>query len=209
MSVANALNSRFKQGDWWVWLYREPDGTPSSWERYSVRATDSSELVIEMASRFAEDEPYNSHHRMRLSLLECFNAAQDRSQWTFKQFAFNQQGSWCEAPHTDNVQAFEEKFNVFLMTALPTPATIVETRTREVAALGGRSTLVRTKRHGYTDAWYVREPRKHAGLAAYKAFGDEEQPGGAFTFELIAMGSSEDVDLSGGLSSQADRSPFG
>ena len=46
----------------------------------------------------------------------------------------------------------------------------------------GRALCVQTRRHGYTDAWYVREPRSHAGVAAFKSFG------GGFTFQLTAAG---------------------
>ena len=52
----------------------------------------------------------------------------------------NQKGDWCEAPHRDNVQAFEEKFNVFMMRqALPLPVAITQQRVRDVAGIGSHS----------------------------------------------------------------------
>ena len=57
---------------------------------------------------------------MRLKLANNLLARDSREQWCFEEFAFSQGEAWYEAPHRDNVQAFEEKFDVFLMTpALP------------------------------------------------------------------------------------------
>jgi len=193
-AAAAIVSDRFNQGDWWEWLYRDPTGQPSSWERYSVRAVGlDGELVIDMASRFSEDEEYNVHHRMCLSLGESLAATED--------------GLWCEAPHRDNVQAFEEKFNVFLMQPSRVRARIARTRTREVTALG-RATLVQSPRHNYTSSWYVQEPRRYAGLAAFKAFGPEKASS-TYTFELVRMG-NDLIAHAGSLSSEAyGRSPFG
>ena len=92
-----------------------------------------------------------------------------------------------EAPHRDNVQAFEEKFNSFLMVCGADAAEEVATRRCEIAALG-ETKLVQSDRHRHTAAWYVQEPQRWAGLAALKAFGEEGAPG-TYVFELIACGS--------------------
>ena len=204
---------RFRQGDYWVWLYTDADGKPSSWERYSVRASSAgSELVIDMASKFEEREPYSTHHRMRLKLANNLLARDSREQWCFEEFAFSQGEAWYEAPHRDNVQAFEEKFNVFLMSpVLPAPVRAVRTRGRDLAlggAAAGRATLVQSRRHAYTDAWYIREPRALCGLAAYKEFGGGE--GGGYTFELIEVGCAEDTSGAGPLKTDGrGRTPYG
>lgn len=209
MRVATSIVSkRFLQGDWWVWLYRDSSGQPSCWERYSVRATGpDADLIIDMASRFSDDEEYFTHHRMRLSLGDCLAATDDHKGWRFNGFAFVKDGVWCNAPQRDNVQAFEEKFNAFLMGSTFYPqAKITKTRQREVSALG-RATLVQTQRHNYTASWYVREPQRYAGVAAFKTFGSERSTS-TFTFELIGMG-NDLIQHAGGLSLETDgRSPF-
>jgi len=195
-------STRFRQGDYWIWLYRDGSGQPSSWERYSVRASSlDAEVVIDMASRFSEDEEYNTHHRMRLSIGDCLTANTGPKQWCFREFAFNNDGLWCKAPHRDNVQAFEEKFNIYLMGPLPLPAHVVQTRTRQIAALG-MTTLVQSQRHKYTGAWYVREPREHAGVAAFKAFG-HENASDTYTFELVERG-NDLIKYSGSRSLDTD-----
>ena len=148
---------------------------------------------------------------MRLSVADNLRATESREQWVMKEFAFFYEGTWREAPHRDNVQAFEEKFNSFLMSpALPAPVYVVRQRQRDVPALAGvgRATLVQSRRHAYTSSWYIREPRRWAGLAAYKAFGVEGDEG-TYTFELIALGSDDSLDGVGPLSTEAmGRSAF-
>lgn len=215
-TAANSICDRkFRQGDWWVWLYRDGAGNPSSWERYSVRARSGANLVIDMASKFDEAESYYTHHRMRLSIADNLAARATRKEWMFREFAFHQDDTWREAPHRDNVQAFEEKFDVFLMSAaLPTAARVLRERSKSVAALGvgdlGRATLVQSRRHQYTSAWYIREPRNLAGVAAFKEFREAGNAGSPYTFELIGMGSAMDTDAAGPLSTDArGRSPYG
>ena len=212
VATANGIcNSRFRQGDFFVWLYRDERGRPSSWERYTVRAGDGDTLVLDMASKFEAGEPYNTHHRMRFRLANNLLARESCKQWSFDEFAFSQDGAWLKAPHRDNVQAFEEKFNVFLMPpVLPLPANVMRSRRWGVPALGGDvATLVQSSRHAYTNSWYIREPRRLAGVAGFKAF--SESVGGSYTFELIAVGNTDNTDSAGPLNtgSEAGRSPFG
>jgi len=218
MSAATAVSiceTRFRQGDWWIWRYTDPTGAPSSWERYTVRASAGCDLVLDMASKFAENEPFLSHHRMRFSLADNLAARESPKQWAFKEFAFSSEGEWRTAPHRDNVQAFEEKFDAFLMNpVLPLAVRVERERTKAVRALGGgagfgRATLVQSRRHAHTNAWYIREPRRHAGLAAFKAFGAEGGPH-TYTFELVALGCAEDTDGAGPMTTAAEgRSPYG
>ena len=150
-----------------------------------------------MASKLDAGSDFEVSHRMHLSLAEALAAPEHPSEWQFRKFGFMRDGKWLEAPYTDNVQALEEKFDCFLMAAssdasLAAEESAVRDRRREVAALGP-ARLVRSERHGYTGAWYVSEPREHAGVAAFKAFGEE---GGddTYTFELVATGTEEGLD---------------
>jgi len=179
---------RFREGNWWVWLYRDGTGKPSSWERYSVRSRVADELVIDMASKFEEADAFHAHHRMRLNLGDALCG--DAKDWEFGGFAFCQDGDWREAPQRDNTQAFEEKFDVFLM-GETLDVHVVRERELDVRGVGERALLVQTQRHEYTGAWYVSAPRRLAGLAAFKAFG-KEGLADTFTFELISMGSARD-----------------
>ena len=188
-SAGAIREQRFAIGNYWTWIYRDAEGKPSSWERYTVIDASQTSLTMEMATKFQDDEPFVSHHRLDVDLASALAARDDRKQWQMRSFAFKDadDGTWRTAPHRDNVQVFEEKFDVFSMQPLPGPRATA-TRTREVTALGGRAVCSQSRRHCYTNAWYVREPRRLAGTAAFKSFGPE---GGSesFTFELISTGS--------------------
>ena len=72
-------------------------------------------------------------------------------------------GVWLDAPHRDNVQAFEEKFDCFAMLPLPARPRVIATRSIELPAVdSGRVQCCRTSRHEYTGAGHIREPRRHA-----------------------------------------------
>ena len=145
------------------------------------------QVLIDMSSKFQEDAEYEVHHRMHISLGDALSAASDRKQWRLRKFGFIRDGRWLEAPFRDNVQAFEEKFDSFLM-ASPTSGPMRAQRSRllDVAALG-QATLIRSARHAYTGSWYVTEPSEHAGVAAFKSMGKEGDPD-TYTFELVGMG---------------------
>ena len=186
---------RFSAGDWWIWLYRDGTGEPSSWERYSVRSREDDEIVIDMSTKFEAKDAYHTHHRFRLSLARCLT--RNPKDWEFSEFSYCREGSFCEAPHRDNTQAFEEKFDCFLMQsalpAVPLPAVkVLREREQTVRGVGEeRTTLVQSRRHEYTSAWYVREPRRLAGVAGFKAFGPEGRAD-TYTFELVATGGAQD-----------------
>lgn len=192
-------DARFSKGSWWMWQYSDAEGKPYSWERYSVVAVDGDEVLIDMASTLREEEPFATHHRMHLSLAEVLSASDDHRQWKFRTFGYLRDGRWLEAPSNDNVQAFEEKFNEFLMApASRRPwfsqkaVTIESDRRCDVAPLG-EATLVQSARHAYTGAWYVQAPAQYAGVAGLKYFGVE---GGrdTYRFDLVALGSEEADD---------------
>ena len=86
------------------------------------------------------------------------------------------------------------------MAALPMRG-VLAMRDKDVPAVG-TAQLYQSRRMSYTNAWYLREPRRLAGVAAFKAFGVE---GGAdtYTFELAGFGrlgeGNGDLDAIGGL----------
>jgi hypothetical protein len=194
-------SARFQKGNYWVWLYRDPSGQPWSWERYSVKEVNrDGEITIEMSSRFRNDDEYNAHHRMKFSLGECLAARLYHKSWRFRDFSFLRDGEWCDAPFNDNVQAFEEKFNVLLMDeAIPTNQ-ITKERSQLVEGLGTfeESRLVQTARHSYTNSWYAHRGHEQAGLAASKTFADEHAENGHhYAFELIEVGHVSSTCLTG------------
>ena len=114
-TAQSICRSRFALGNWWTWTYRDAQGVPSSWERYTVVAAADTTLVIEMASKFEEADPFYAHHRMTLDVAESLAARGSRSQWAFRRFSFRAaDDEWRTAPHRDNVQAW---------TTLPAPYT--------------------------------------------------------------------------------------
>ena len=199
-SIARTLcTSRFCAGHWWLWQYRDGDGVTTSWERYFVAEVDADSccVTIEMASKFEEDEPYNTHHRMRFNMVDALSAQESKDDWQYQAFQFRDAaGDWVDAPWRDNTQAFEEKFDVFEMT---TPADVARSATcqRDIRApLGAprgatmgstRASLSQSERHAYNGAWYVREPREHSGVCALKWFG-EAVAADTFHFELVDFG---------------------
>ena len=86
------------------------------------------------------------------------------------------------------------------MASTPSVECAQSSRLLDVTALG-ESILVRNDRQRYTGSWYVGEPKEHAGVAAFKAFGREGSPD-TYTFELVGFGTDvknseaeEDSDL--------------
>jgi len=187
-------SARFEKGMYWVWLYRDPRGQPHSWERYSVcESGPDAEITIEMSTRFNEDDEFNAHHRMKLSLGEYLASRLYHKDWRFHTFQFYNDGEWCEAPFNDNVQAFEEKFDIFLMDRdIPLPEDRITNAKLQLVEGFGKfldSHLVQTVRHGYTNTWYAHQSHQHAGLAAFKEFVDDHTDNGNYyTFELLEIG---------------------
>lgn len=112
-----ALQTRFCEGDYYVWLYRDEAGVPTSWERYSVTraATVDSTITIEMATKFARDDNFFTHHRMIVNLHQQVLAEESRDGWRIGFEYLDEDGKWAANGTGDNVQAFEEKFDVFEM----------------------------------------------------------------------------------------------
>ena len=109
---------------------------------------------------------------MTVDISDALAARDGRSLWALRCFSFKDaEEAWRTAPHRDNVQAFEEKFDLFAMLPLPARPRAIATRTFALPELAleadGRLLCCRTSRHAYTNAWFVREPRRHAGVAAF------------------------------------------
>ena len=105
-TAQSICQSRFALGNWWTWTYRDAQGGTSSWERYTVVASADTTLVIEMASKFEDTDPFYAHHRMTLDVADSLAARGGSAQWRFRRFSFRDaDDEWRTAPHRDNVQA--------------------------------------------------------------------------------------------------------
>ena len=194
-AAARLCSSRFQQGTYWLWEYRDRSGAFTCAERYEVcDVLGPSTIMLEMASKLEEGEEFNSHHRMIVDLAKPLAAAgldgwQTSTAWNLELFAFkDEEGEWQRAMHRWNTQAFEEKFDLHsMLPTQPSPIRVVSFQQRQVPALSRHATLIRSRRLQHTKAWYVREPREHSGLAAFKAFGSAEYPM-SYTFELVDFG---------------------
>jgi len=184
----------FQPGDTFVWMYRRKDtGEPSSWERYQVVATTTYHSVtIEMATKFTENEPFQIHHRFVVNLEDHLNAVYSKNDWKLRSFAYRLQSikqgllcteevdEWCPLGTGSNVQAFEEKFNIFMM--CPNKQQINYRSSPRVLrtsnninndmissdATTGSSLVAQPSRHAYTHSWYDTT----TGVALYKDFGE-------------------------------------
>lgn len=159
------LKGRFRVGDYYVWLYHDEEGVPTSWEKYTVTHTTADEedglsviVTIEMSTKFAENDPFAVHHRMKVNLkshVESESVGQDRRLSSFEYLEKDADGNfvWKKFGTGDNVQAFEEKFDVFTM--LKT-ANDFNSKNATVAFQSEEKqvSLCQSKSHKYTDAWY-------------------------------------------------------
>ena len=77
--------------------------------------------AIEMSTKFEEDEAYQTHHRIKADLVDHYlESSESREGWRigFEFFASDGEGgAWKTFGKGENVQAFEEKFDVFSMVA--------------------------------------------------------------------------------------------
>ena len=211
-AAAHLVAARFTPGSYWVWQYKDHLGATSSYERYTVRAARDARLEIELATKFAANESYSAHHVMELDVGDALESRRvGRDGWALARFAYRDfaDGTWRDAPHRDNVQAFEEKFAPWQMAdalAASSPAVErvadegVEVCERGLAvspAGSGPTPLFRTGRTKYTGAWYVEPLASGAprcwGVAGFKRF-NEGRGEHEFTFELVEAG-LEDLRL--------------
>jgi len=74
-SAGAIREQRFAIGNYWTWIYRDAEGNPSSWERYTVIDASQTSLTMEMATKFQDDEPFVSHHRLDVDLASALAAS--------------------------------------------------------------------------------------------------------------------------------------
>jgi hypothetical protein len=221
------LHSRFRQGDTYTWVYRhkKKDGIITSWERYTVAQVDYPHIILEMASKLNDDvlEQFQTHHRMILNIEQHLQAVSSEKDWTLVAFEYydykdldstsnrddsssgsssSSNGSskspqWHKLGQGQNVQAFEEKFNLFLMqpphanydtgglsqepattTIIQLPITIFNCSSSASSTIIIPATITRPLRHLYTQSWYACSPDALTGIAIWKDFGD-------YTFALV------------------------
>ena len=125
-AISETFRNRFQVGDSYVWLYRDADRNPTSWEKYTITdiqdrhlAEELPEFVvtIEMSTKFEEDADYRTHHRIKANLIDHFlESSKSRNDWRidFEYFASDDK-PWHSQGDGDNVEAFEEKFDIFSM----------------------------------------------------------------------------------------------
>jgi hypothetical protein len=195
------LRCRFSRGDSYTWVYRRKNkdaAVITSWERYTVAQVDYPHLGMEMASKFDLQEPFETHHRMIINMEQHLQAASSEKDWSLVSFEYkdhtknisegDHSSHWHKLGHGQNVQAFEEKFNLFLMPHAnvtgghvqePTvitqqPITIYNSSSLSMIS----ATITRPLRHLYAQSWYACQPDELAGIAIWKDFGE-------YTFSLV------------------------
>merc|ERR1719491_621805 len=192
--MVNILRDRFHVGDYYVWLYRDASNQPTSWEKYTI--TDVREngiVVIDMSTKFSDKDEFVTHHRMKVNLADNLKAVDCKDSWRLYGFEYRdsdddgeddviETANWKQFGTGENVQAFEEKFDVFNMLQHHQGEAIIEKKNRMVKLNGAGLRLIRTNRHGYTQAWYA--PHEHgelSGVALLKNFKEH-------SFSLIENG---------------------
>lgn len=191
------IQERFRVGDYYVWLYQnDKDGSPTSWEKYTITKSDNQKnngngsnsmiVVIEMATKFTEDEEYMTHHRMTINMMDHIKAYKTRSDWKLDCFEYCSEDGWKKFGTGDNVQAFEEKFDIFGMLHMTNKYDSADTCVVKLDAQ--YLTLIRSKRHDYTNTMYA--PNLHAlsGVAVLKRFAEH-------SFSLISTGNKDGIDI--------------
>ena len=172
-AISETLRHRFKVGDSYVWLYRDVDGNPTSWEKYTVTGIEETKqnnckdagtgtgegeggeekrpefvATIEMSTKFEEDETYQTHHRIKANLIDhVLESSESQEGWRigFEFFLSDNNGdddnghggAWKSFGKGDNVQAFEEKFDVFSMVSVAASANTEKARQATKATKGG------------------------------------------------------------------------
>eukprot|EP00622_Pseudochattonella_farcimen_P003602 FR738813.1.p1 GENE.FR738813.1~~FR738813.1.p1 ORF type:complete len:300 (+),score=26.34 FR738813.1:3-902(+) len=103
----------FDEGNFWVWMYKDHEGTPYIWEKYTVVSVDGANVVMEMSNCYDVSQSFLPHHRFELNLVEALDAHTTHKDdgWSFRSFRCIYDGEWLEAS-TDSTQAFSEKFNL-------------------------------------------------------------------------------------------------
>lgn len=189
IATRRLLRERFTVGDYYVWLYQDKDGTPTSWEKYTVTESNIGVVVIEMATKFSEYDKYSTHHRMTVDLAHHLESHDNRTAWRIG-FEYRapdviDDEAWKTFGNGENVQAFEEKFDVFSMLNATDTSSSAKTsyRTVRVGTHESNATLVRTARHEYTGAWYFFAPPENSlsGVAVLKDVAEH-------SFSLIKSG---------------------
>jgi len=179
--LVKSLRDRFRVGDYYIWIYRDANNHPSSWEKYTItNVCDDGVVVINMSTKFSDAEKFVTHHRMTVNLGDNLKAVDGKDSWRLCGFEYRDcevedDGgivvNWKQLGIGDNVQAFEEKFDIFNMIRPPPSETTDGDETRMVKMNRDVTALVRTNRHGYTQAWYA--PPEHgvlSGVAVVKDF---------------------------------------
>lgn len=134
-----------------------------------------------MSTKFSVEDEYFTHHRMTVDFWKHLDAFEYSNDWKLSNFEYylddeQEESCWKQFGIGDNVQAFEEKFDIFSMLNMTK-----KFETRNIMFQNRNLTLIRSERHQYTQAWYA--PKEHflSGVALQKSFAEH-------TFSLIKFG---------------------
>lgn len=195
--AAEKLRERFAVGDYYVWLYQDKNGLPTSWEKYSITESKDGVVIIEMSTKFSEADTFSTHHRMTVDMAHHLESHNNRSDWKLG-FEYRtpagvdeDDDEWTTFGSGDNVQAFEEKFDAFSMLNMTDCSARTCPRMVRVGLDENIVTLIRTARHDYTGTWYWHAPNEHmlSGVAVSKQFKEH-------SFSLIKSGrGSQQMDI--------------
>ena len=136
-----------------------------------------------MASKLELNDEYKTHHRYTVNLEQQLNAVYDKKDWNLTKFEYmdSENMLWKKGGDGTNVQAFEEKFNVFAVSSNPFQRNLQRMMSRKIDDNHYENrevTVSRPPRHSYTQAWYGHAPFSLAGVAIFKDFGE-------YTFTLF------------------------
>jgi hypothetical protein len=182
-AISETLRNRFKVGDSYVWLYHDVDGNPTSWEKYTVTGIEETKhnrereggederpefvATIEMSTKFEEDEAYQTHHRIKANLIDhVLESSESQEGWRigFEFFLSDGDGgAWQNFGKGDNVQAFEEKFDVFSMVSA---AAAVAANTAK-ATKGGAGDFTEDPRDECLVSWTIMPAKTHCDTDNY------------------------------------------
>jgi len=197
-AISETLRNRFKVGDSYVWLYRDVDGNPTSWEKYTVTGIEETKhnrkyedegerkrgederpefvATIEMSTKFEEEAAYQTHHRIKANLIDhVLESSESQEGWRIG-FEFflgdngdvgdvgdgdGDGGAWKSFGKGDNIQAFEEKFDVFSMVSAAAAAASVITANVTKATKGGAGSYTEDPRDECLVPWTTLSAKTH------------------------------------------------
>ena len=180
----------FAQGNYWIWQYKDHNGSHSSFEKYLVRSRRGNVVSIEMQSQLKNDSVFTPHHRFTVDISKCTAAYLDYrtvKPWRLESFQYRAQtGTWQEVGILNNVQIFEEKFLCHQFIDASEHRFKHSLESSYLEPLGEVIYAVaadKRPRPGHFASKYIFQPYDYAGIAGFKEF-NPNSPKDRYTFEL-------------------------